>query len=195
MINIRRNKICVKLFLSIIFFLFILIITVTSIAQEMSLFSFGKGKVQVKLYSNYFCGACRNLEPAIEYLLIELTKKNVVTITFIDIATSRSSMLYAKYFLYILNEKKNLESALRARSALFEASKIPIDDEDRLGNFLRTKGIKFKVFDTKPTFMVLQNYIRTDQVSSTPTCIIVNNNKKEVFIGNENILKGIEKLK
>lgn len=195
MSNLLWKKICVTFSLGIMFFLSVSILPATSTAQEMSLFSFGKGKIQVKLYSNYFCSACRNLESALDYPLIELTKKNVITITFIDVASSRLSMLYAKYFLYTLNEKKNLESALKTRKILFEASKIPIDSEDKLGNFLRTKGITFKVFDVKPTFMALQNHIRTDRISATPTCIIVNDNKKEIFIGNEDILKGIDKLK
>ena len=103
----------------------------------MSLFSFGKGKIQVRLYTDYFCGPCSNLEPRIEYLITDLVKRNIVTITFIDTPLHKYSTLYAKYFLYILNDNKNLDHALKARAALFEASKVPIDSEAKLEAFLQ----------------------------------------------------------
>ena len=91
----------------------------------MSLFSFGKGKTQVRLYADYFCGPCRNLEPKIEYLISDLVKRNIITIIFIDAPFHKYSSLYAKYFLYIINDKKEISHALKARSMLFEASKSP----------------------------------------------------------------------
>ena len=131
-------------------------------AQDMSLFSFGKGKIQVRLYADYFCGPCRDLEPKIEYLISDLVKRDIITITFIDAPFHKYSSLYAKYFLYILSEKKEINHALKARATLFEASKIPLDDEGKLEAFLQKKGVKFKIFDTKPVFAILQNYIRED---------------------------------
>ena len=195
MIHCHQKKLVAKAILNIILFLFLFTIAGTASAQEMSLFSFGKGKIHVKLYSNYFCGACRNLEPKIEYLVVDLIKKDIITITFVDVASNRSSLLYAQYFLYILNDNKTIEHALKARTALFEASKIPIDNQDKLGSFLQMKGFKPKIFDTKAVFTILQNHIQGDRVSSTPTCIIINGDKKEVFIGDENILKGLENLR
>jgi thiol:disulfide interchange protein DsbA len=50
----------------------------------MFLLAFGKGKVEVKLYSDYFCGACKNLEPNVEYLIADLVQRNIITITFVD---------------------------------------------------------------------------------------------------------------
>ena len=158
----HQKELAVKLILSIILFLFIFAIAETVSAQEMSLFSFGKGKIQVRLYADYFCGPCSNLEPKIEYLISDLVKRNIITITFIDVPFHKYSSLYAKYFLYILNDKKEIGHALKARDALFEAAKIPIDEEEKLEAFLQKKGFKFKIFDTKPVFAILQNYIRED---------------------------------
>jgi len=195
MIHRHQKEYTVKLILSVILFLFIFAIAGTVAAQEMSLFSFGKGKIQVRLYADYFCGPCSNLEPKIEYLISDLVKRNIITITFIDTPLHKYSTLYAKYFLYILNSKKNLDHALKTRDALFEASKISIDEEEKLEAFLQKKGIKFKIFDTKPVFTILQNYIRDDQINSTPTCVILKGNTKEVFNGDENVLKAFENLK
>ena len=104
-------------------------------------------------------------------------------------------MLYAKYFLYILNNKKTLDHALKTRAALFEAAKIPIDNDEKLEAFLQKKGIQFKIFATEPVFATLQNYIREDVINSTPTCIILNGNKKEIYNGYDTIPKALENLK
>lgn len=195
MIHCHQNKHAEKLILSVILFLFIFAIAGTVSAQELSLFSFGKGKIQVRLYADYFCGPCRNLEPKIEYLISDLVKRNIITITFIDTPLHKYSMLYAKYFFYILNSKKNLDHALKTRDVLFEASKIPIDEEEKLEAFLQKKGFKFIIFDTKPVFAILQNYIRDDLIKSTPTCVIFDGKKKEAFYNAEDILKALENLK
>lgn len=195
MINSRQTKNTNNCIPVIILFLLIFIISTTASAQDMSLFSFGKGKTQVRLYADYFCGPCRDLEPKIEYLISDLVKRGIITMTFIDAPFHKYSFLYAKYFLYILSDKKEIGHALKSRTALFEASKIPLDEEKKLEAFLQKKGVKFKIFDTKPVFAILQNYIRDDQLNATPTCIIINGNKKEAFYNADDIVKALEKLK
>jgi len=69
--------------------------TVSTQPTDMFLLAFGKGKVEVKLYSDYFCGACKNLEPSIEYLIADLVERNIVTITFVDTPMHKHSALYA----------------------------------------------------------------------------------------------------
>jgi hypothetical protein len=192
----HRNKgQIVKFILNAVFFLFILAIAWTVTAQEMTLYSFGKGKTQVRLYADYFCGPCSNLEPKIEYLISDLVKRNIISITFIDAPFHKYSSLYAKYFLYILNEKKEISHALKARTVLFEAAKIPIEEEAKLEAFLQNKGIKFKIFDTTPVFGVLQNFIVEDVLNTTPTSIIINGGKKEAFYNVDDIVKAFEKLR
>jgi thiol-disulfide isomerase/thioredoxin len=195
MIQCHQKGRTVKRVASIVLFLFLFTMTGTVSAQEMSLLSFGKGKTQVRLYADYFCGPCRNLEPRIEYLISDLLKRGIITITFIDAPFHKYSSLYAKYFLYVLSEKKEISHALKARAALFEASKIPIDEQDKLETFLQKKGFKFKIFDTKPVFAQLQNHIRDDQLNATPTCVIFNGKKKEAFYNAEDIIKALENLK
>jgi len=164
-------------------------------STDMFLLAFGKGKVEVKLYSDYFCGACKALEPNIEYLVGDLVKRNVITITFVDTPLHKNSAMYARYFLYILNTRKEIGHALKARAALFEAAQQNITDKDKLEDFLTAKGFKLKSFDTKPVFAVLQGYLRVDHVNATPTCVSVRGDKKEFYQGVANITKMFEGLK
>jgi len=191
----RQQRCFIKLISGIILFLFLSTIVATVSAQEMSLLSFGKGKTQVRLYADYFCGPCRSLEPRIEYLISDLVKRDIITIIFIDAPFHKYSSLYAKYFLYILSDKKEIGHALKARNMLFEASKGPIEDQEKLEAFIQNKGFKFKIFDVKPVFAILQNFIREDQLNATPTCIIIDGKKKKAFHNGEDIVRALEKLR
>jgi thiol-disulfide isomerase/thioredoxin len=196
MTHCRHEKHSAKCVLSaLLLFVFLFTITGTVSAQELSLISFGKGQIQVRLYADYFCGPCRILEPRIEYLVSDLVKRNVITITFIDAPFHKYSSLYAKYFLYILNEKKDINRAIKARNTLFEASNDSLFEQTNLEAFLQEKGLKFKAFDVKATGDILQNYLREDQIVSTPTCVILKGKKKEVSVGPDDIVKALEQLK
>lgn len=195
MIYPYRKRSGTKTLLCVVFLLFLFAVPVMSSAQEMSLFSFGKGKIQVRLYADYFCGPCRNLEPKVEFLITDLVKRNIITISFIDIPLHNYSTLYAKYFLYILNNRKNFDCALKARKTLFNASRIPLKNQEKLETFLRGNALDFKPFDVMPVFAVFQNYLQEDRVNSTPTCVIINGNKKDIFHGDMDVFKALEKLK
>ncbi|OPY73753.1 MAG: hypothetical protein A4E64_02476 [Syntrophorhabdus sp. PtaU1.Bin058] len=167
----------------------------TADSKEISFLAFGNGKIDVRLYTDFYCGSCSILEPKIEYLVLELVKRGIVTITFIDTPIHEYSSLYARYFLYVLNEKKELRHALAVRNVLFEAAKANINKQEKLEAYLRTKVIAFKPFDVKPVFKILQGYLREDKIHSTPTCVIRNGDKKEVCSGGESIIKALEALK
>lgn len=164
-------------------------------STDMFLLTFGKGNIETRLYSDYFCSACKKLEPDIEYLVADLVKRNIVTVTFVDTPLNKQSALYARYFLYILNSKKEIGHALRARSILFQAAKKNISDSKKLEAFLSSKGIKCKPFEPQPVFNILQQYLRTDQIRATPTLVVVNGEKKDFYQGRPNITKILEALK
>jgi thiol:disulfide interchange protein DsbA len=162
-------------------------------AEEILLPSFGTGKTQVRLYTDYFCGPCSALEPRLEKVITDLVKKGVITITFIDTPIHKHSSLYAMYFLYVLNEKKEFTHALRAREILFEAAKNKITEKKKLEEILKKRGIRFKPFDVKPSFNIYNNYFQEDKIDATPTCVISNGEKKS-FTGVEDIIKALERL-
>ncbi len=130
-----------------------------------------------------------------EPLLTELMRRNAVSLTMVNTPLTRASRTYARYFLYILNEKKEFDHAMAARSALFSASLEDITDEVKLEEYLRRKGIGFKPFDAKPSFDIMTDYLKTDRVTSTPTCILVEGGLVTKLRGDADIVKALERLR
>jgi protein-disulfide isomerase len=157
--------------------------------------SFGTGKIKITLYSDYFCSACRDLETKIDPTVKRLVQNNRINITFIDAPFHRFSSLYAKYFLFILKEKRDLNYALSARGLLFDMAKENLIEPEKIEEYLKIKGIKIKQFDVKPVFSVFESHLKEDNINSTPTCVIERNGKKEIFKGKDDILKSFEGLK
>jgi len=157
--------------------------------------SFGTGKINVRIYTDYFCPPCRAMEPKIEPILTELVKKNAINVTFVDVPFSKASVMYARHFLFILNEKKDFDLALLARSVLIGAVLEKITDQAKLEQYLNNKMIKFKPFETKPTFALLNNYLKNDKINATPTCVIERDGKVEQYSGGPEILSALERLK
>lgn len=180
------------------FILFVVLfkgIVTPAYADEIILPSFGNGKIEVRLYTDYFCGPCRSLEPKLEPVIKDLVKRNIINITFVDTPIHSHTKFYARYFLYSLKEKKEINHVLRVRTALFEAAKNKVTEEEKLEEILKNKGIRFKPFDVIPTLNIYSSFIKEDKVTATPTCVIFNGNKKEDFKGYADILKAFESLR
>jgi hypothetical protein len=94
----------------ILFFLFFEGSVTPSYSGDFVIPTFGEGKANVRLYTDYFCPPCRAMEPDAEPLLAELVKKNKIALTFIDTPLYQYSSLYARYYLYAMNEKRNLNT-------------------------------------------------------------------------------------
>jgi len=164
-------------------------------AQGVFLPSYGQGKINVRVYTDYFCVPCRAGEPKIEALLVNLVKGNKIKLTFVDTPAHQETPLYARYFLYILNNKKDFEHALFVRAALFDAASIKIITKEKLEEFLAQNDIRYKSFDAKQTFDAMNKYIKDDGVKSTPTVVIDNGSQKQKFIGVDKIVNALELLK
>lgn len=162
-------------------------------AEEVLIPTFGDGKISVRLYTDYFCGPCSRLEPKIESLIVNLVKKKIINITFIDTPVHRYSSLYAKYFLYILNEENEFSHALNARDVLFEAARNDITKKEELEDFLKKRNIKFRPIDVLPTFYIMNKYFLEDKINATPTCVIFNGEKRS-YSGTSGIINALECL-
>jgi hypothetical protein len=164
--------------------------------------SLGSGKVKVRFYTDYYCAPCRVLEPKIEPVIMDLLKRNAITITFIDAPFHKYSSLYVKYFLFIYRERKDPAYVLKARNLLFEASKErtkegveTITEPVALENYLAKNGLRFQLYDVTPVFAALQGYLQEDRINLTPSCVIVNGDKKESFKGGADIIKALTAIK
>jgi protein-disulfide isomerase len=164
-------------------------------AEENFITTFGTGPASIRLYSDYFCGPCSAAEPGIETLLSDLMKKNAIRVTFVDTPMHPpETILYAKYFLYILNKSRSFSSALVARDALYEAAGKKIIARAELESFLAKKNIKFRTFNVTPIFKTLENFIKEDNIHGTPTCVIITSKGKELFVGGANITEGLRAI-
>ncbi len=157
--------------------------------------SFGSGKVKVRIYTDYFCGPCSALEPKLEGILASLVKNNTAAVTFIDTPIHAPTPTYARYFLYIVNEKADFDHVLRMRAILFEAAKQNVTGKEKLEEYLHKNQVRYKQFDTKPTFTALQRFLDEDGINSTPSVVVYNGQNKGVYKGGPEILKGLEQLK
>jgi thiol:disulfide interchange protein DsbA len=193
----RSKKIFITFSIVIGFILFLVLFkgTATPVyAEDILLPSFGNGQIKVRLYTDYFCSPCRALEPKLEPVITDLVKRGIINIIFIDTPVHAQTSLYARYFLYILNEKKDFDHTLRARTVLFEAAKNKITEKEKLEAYLKKKGIRFKPFNVNPTFGGLSSLFKEDRINSTPACVIYKEGKIDTFKGRD-ILKALGQLK
>ena len=195
-INFDRAKIrlmIASLLAGLLLFYFLFTGSLTPAYGEDNLItSFGSGKVTVRLYTDYFCGPCNALEGSLEEVIVELVQKKIIRITFIDTPIHKETPLYAKYFLYILNEKRDFKHALAARAVLFEAASARIINPGELESFLTKKGIGYRIYDVKPVFKSFEKHIREDRITSTPTCVISVGNELQTFKGADKILEALK---
>ena len=167
----------------------------TAAGQENALSSFGSGTIKVRLYTDYFCSPCRDMEPDLEPLLLDLVMGRTIHLTFIDVPTSQHTTLYARYFLYALGEKKDIDSAIHARRVLFEEAGKKVADKNQLVNLLAEKGIGLKPVDLNPVFNLWNRYLQEDQIRSTPSCVIVHGEEKKTYLGGLEVIKALEILR
>ncbi|HOJ43451.1 MAG TPA: thioredoxin domain-containing protein [Syntrophorhabdaceae bacterium] len=157
--------------------------------------TFGNGKIKIRLYTDYFCGPCSHLEPQIEGLLKTLIEKHLITITFIDVPFSKYSSMYVKHFLYALNEKRSLDYAFKVRRVLFNAAKEKISDPKGLVSYLKGHNINIKPFNERGIYEVFEHYLnKEDKINATPTCVIMEGGKKEIFKGVSDITNALKRF-
>jgi uncharacterized membrane protein len=192
----KRKLIAVFAVLGLLFFSIFFDGSVTpAFAEETLKPSFGNGRIHVRIYSDYFCNPCSKLDPEIEAPIANLVKKNVIRVTFVDTPVHQHTTMYTRYFLYALNEKKDIDYANKVRRTLFQAAALNISEREQLEAYLKKSGVKFKVYDPSPTLQFLTGYLTEDKVRSTPTAVIIDSGKKQVVKGPANIAAAIKELK
>jgi thiol-disulfide isomerase/thioredoxin len=142
-------------------------------AERSSVPSYGHGKYELIVFTDYFCPPCQLLESEIDPALTEFLSRGGVRVTFVDLPIHKETPLYARYFLYAAKAGTSYESALYARRVLFSlAKKHPTLSEEELKMALTSQGVPFTPYDLKPAYQTLNKIIGTYKVKSTPTCII-----------------------
>jgi len=157
--------------------------------------SYGSGPVEVRLYTDYFCPPCRAMEPAVEPLLKDLLKKNAIRLTLVDVPYNQLTPLFARNFLYALKENNDLDHAFRVRNLLLEAStNKEVTTQERIGALFTVNWIPYTVFDAKPAFDRYNALIKEDKIDATPSCVVIKNGQKKVFVGGPDIINALKAL-
>lgn len=142
-------------------------------AEKSLVPSYGSGKYEVIIFTDYFCPPCQHLESEIDPALDEFLSRGGVKVTFVDLPIHRETHLYARYFLYAEKAGRSYKNILHARRILFSLAKIRAAlSEDELKKALKEEGILLSLYDLKPVYSALNKIINTHQVKSTPTCIV-----------------------
>lgn len=186
----------------VIIFLFLLAIAVLANADESSAWqdlpvpSYGSGAVEVRIYSDYFCPPCQQMEPHLEKVMLDLVNRKSIRLVLVDVPSHAGSSLYARFFLYALKSRNDIRHGLEVRNILFQAAQRPdITTAEKMQEFLNKKNISCSVFNPQ---LILNNYnslIREDHVDATPTCVIIKNGKKKVIIGEAPIIRVLKELR
>jgi protein-disulfide isomerase len=156
--------------------------------------AFGKG-VEVRVYTDYFCGPCGAEEKEVMAAITELVAKDRIRVIFIDTPVHPETVLYAGYFLAAVNAKREFSQAAKARAALFAAAEREIRGKADLESFLAKEGLEIRPFDTAPTFAILSKYIKEDRINSTPSVVIPGPPMKQTLNNKEQILKALGALR
>ena len=166
----------------------------TDANEEIIIPSFGSGKIDVRVYSDYFCEWCR-LGAEFDQTIIELVAKNVITLTFVDKPTHAATPLYVRYFFYALRNRMDLDQAMRVRKALYDAAWAGIKKEDKLEDYLKQHTVVLTKFDATASMKNLNKYIKEDNVRFIPMCVIRNGQEKQVWRGFGPITRAVAALK
>ena len=198
-VNFERNRkalIALTAAAGLLFFLLFFSGSATPVyGADPVLPAFGRGPVEVRLYTDYFCGPCSAEETEVISLIGELVGKNLIRALFIDTPVHPETVLFAGYFLAALNAKNDFPQVVAARGALFEAAGKKITEKEALEAFLKTRGVTFQPYDTAPVFKIFGNYLKEDRIRSTPSCVIVGPQGKQTLTGKEKIVTGLRSLR
>ncbi len=155
--------------------------------------SLGKGPYEIIMFADYFCPPCRRIDTKAEPLLKELSATGQVKLIFVDVPFSRSTPLYAKYYLYAVNADSGINNVFRVRKILFDAAQAKrIQAEDALVAYLKDRKVSWKRMDEKSIYPLLNGIIKENKIDTTPTCVIkypTADIKK--YIGDDKIWEGL----
>jgi len=163
-------------------------------AEETRIPSFGNGPVRVRIYTDYFCPPCRSMEQELEPIVIDLVRRRIAAVTFVDTPVHRETILYAKCFLGMVTGRRDVSQILWARAALFKAAEKNIRSLPDLEAFLGKRGLKCRYVDSSQAFETFGKHLRDDRIDSTPSCVIEGPGGRKKFTGAREILRALTRL-
>lgn len=147
------------------------------------------------IYSDYFCPACLQAEPDI----IEAAKKfrRKAKIYFIDVPVHKETVPYARAFLYAFFAAGNdLDTILKARETLFQASRNKLNEQAMLTMLERNKiPLRKDEARAADVFRNFYNHMASNEnLRGTPTVVILDDKGKKSYSGPKEIREAFAAL-
>ena len=158
-------------------------------------FGSDKARVEIIVYSDYFCPHCMKIDKQVNTILLKL--KDRARIRFVDVPIHPGSLEYSEVFLYSwFVSGNNLKTAIMVRELLFDEA-VKKTDQAGVIALLKSKGISVKSDKEKARSVFRGFYnesLKTDKVNATPAVVIVKAGERKKYVGGKEILKALEKL-
>jgi len=164
---------------------------------------FGKAEspIEVYIFTDWFCPACRKVDPEIEKMLPDV--QPIAKVYFIDATVHPESLNFTPYNLsFMVNNKDQYLPIRKAVEGLSEKNKSPSDSD--IKNAIEPLGAKLKELsysDVTLGVKFFKKLVKQFDITQTPTIVVINTETKKgkKFSGSseikkDNILKSIESL-
>ncbi|MGK5593793.1 MAG: thioredoxin domain-containing protein [Parachlamydiaceae bacterium] len=169
---------------------------------EQIKFGQASSNIELYLFTDWTCPACRSLEPRLEQLVKNIA--STASFTFVDLAIHPETLNYAPYNLALMmNYKPDYFKARDALTQLSLKTKKPTDQQVTAA--LDPIGIRFQELGYEDISLGMKYFEKlADQfhVDATPTLVIINRNTKKgqklagaEQISLENTTKTVEALR
>lgn len=158
--------------------------------------SWGSGRIELIIFSDYFCTPCQKLEPELDKALGKILAAGGVKVVFADLPIYKLTPLYNRYFLYAANAGGDYQDILKARRVLFRlADRMAALKELHIETAFKTEGVAFRPFDPKPLQTTLNLLIGKYKIHSSPSCVIKYTEQDiRTYRGGEEIKTGLAAL-
>lgn len=146
--------------------------------KEKIKFGNSNSPVEVYLFTDWSCPACRALEPKLENIANKIMRK--ASLTFVDVVVHPETLNYAPYNLAFMIQNK--PQYFKARDALTKLSLRTKKPTDSQVSRALPNGVKFQELGYEDISLGMKYF---DQLSSkfdvraTPTMVIINRNAKK----------------
>lgn len=158
--------------------------------------------IQVFVFTDWTCPACRSIEPRLEAMAPKVMK--YAQITFIDTVVHPETLNFAPYNIsFMVNAKSKYFMSRNALNKLSLVNKNPTDHD--IADAVRPFGIKYQEIpyqDVSVALRYFEELTNRFKITGTPTVAVINADAKKgkKFSGTEeiteeNILKAIETLR
>lgn len=170
--------------------------------KESLFFGDKSSPLEVYIFTDWSCAACRHLEPAFEKMGPDLMKKG--KLTFVDFVIHTETLNYSPYNVSFMI--KNKPEYFKLREALTDLSvTTPAPTDEQIEKLAEKAGVKYQQLNFADIALSQKYFEQLGKqfgVTKTPTVVVINSKTKKgkklvggLEISEENIMKALNTLK